>query len=305
MGDILKSTPEALGFLIGLLFILILLAFISSLFAEVISRNLRLRSKTLEEGVRNLLGGELARSFYSHPLIRGFARANPKNIDKPAYLPSRVFSSVLLDIVSPEYMRQSDRYSTIRDAVFKLADFDLRRLLSVFLEDSGGDLKTLQKDIEFWFESAMSRMSVRYQRKIQTVLFIIGFAVSIALNADAIMMANTLSTAPMVKSAISQMLQKEMEKSEPEPQPKYAKQPQLPRHIRIRLEIQSQLQDLSILGWSSSEGSVRGLPRYPLDWVVKVLGFLITAFAVAFIAPILFDLLSKLVNLRGAESRYT
>jgi hypothetical protein len=53
------------------------------------------------------------------------------------------------------------------------------------------------------------------------------------------------------------------------------------------------------LGWHPEE--LQGMT--PSDWVIKVLGWIVTALAVSLGAPFWFDLLKKLVNIRSSGNQ--
>ena len=54
------------------------------------------------------------------------------------------------------------------------------------------------------------------------------------------------------------------------------------------------------LGWKLKANDPRDLPHSPRLWAGKVIGILITTFALMLGAPFWFDLLSKLVRVRGS-----
>ena len=296
MDEIIKSIPSATRYFFGLIFIFSLLALVSSLVAEAISGMLRLRSRTLEMTVRSLLGEDVATKFYSHPFIAGLARAVPTDIGKPAYIPSGVFALVLLDIISPRYMSESDPLAAIRKGVHKLKDPGLKDLLDLFLGEAQGDIGRLQERIRFWFDYSMDRFSPLYRRKIQArVLIPLAFVLSFALNGDAIRMAKTLSESEHATSVILQAAQKRINDLK---MPGEAEESR-----RIVADVVSQLDELSLLGWSADRASLRAVPLSAKGWFMKVMGLFISAVAVAFLAPILFGLLNKVVGLRDAEQK--
>lgn len=321
MGDFLKSLPEATSSFLGLLFFLMLLALMCSLITEYVSHARRLRAKTLEKGIKNLLGEELTIRFYSHPYIKGFALAEPRALDKPAYIPSRIFAWVLLDIICTG-KTSSQRFNDLCEAISKLAEGDLKRLFSVFIQESDGDIKKLHSNIQFWFENAMGRVSAWYRLKVQKILFVIGLAVSLMLNADAVMVVKILSRAPMIRSSIAKIAEKNIEsialrKAVEKPDQAARKgdviseaMERLPPDITGRpltsyaqaltelVEYYSR--ELDLLGWSRSRWE--GMHSIG-QFISKLVGLLITAFSVAAIAPLLFDIVNRLVNIRGSERR--
>jgi hypothetical protein len=158
-----------------------------------------------------------------------------------------------------------------------------------------GDVGRLQSEIELWFLDATERMSIIYRNKIMYLLLLLGFVISFVLNADAIMITNTLSIAPTVRSAVSKMVEEEINK------PRSAET--LQRQMEVAQTFQTLVQDLQVLGWSRMPGSRRGFPFSLKGLVLKLLGFSITAVSIMFIGPCLFELLNRFVNIGSNRQR--
>lgn len=105
---------------IGLIFVYLLMGLILSAVTELISSWLHWRAKTLQEALHNLLdasgggiGDDWVEKLLKHPLVQGLSRprgaeepalakeesatAHPERT--PAYIPARIFSTALLDLV--------------------------------------------------------------------------------------------------------------------------------------------------------------------------------------------------------------
>lgn len=105
---------------IGLIFVYLLMGLILSAVTELISSWLHWRAKTLQEALHNLLdasgggaGDDWVEKLFKHPLVQGLSRprgaeepalaaeesatAHPERT--PAYIPARIFSTALLDLV--------------------------------------------------------------------------------------------------------------------------------------------------------------------------------------------------------------
>ena len=106
---------EVLEIGIGIVFVIIFLSLVSTTVTESIARILKLRSGTLQDGIRNLLndpeGSGLAGKLYKHPLIERLGRQGKgtksadelpaKRAGRPSYVPSRVFAAALFDVIAP------------------------------------------------------------------------------------------------------------------------------------------------------------------------------------------------------------
>ena len=83
---------------IGILFVWILLAAITSAVQDWISQWLKWRATMLEESIRNILADdELTQQFYDHPLIKGLHSKGGKR--KPSEIPNKQFASVVFDML--------------------------------------------------------------------------------------------------------------------------------------------------------------------------------------------------------------
>ncbi|HMN26911.1 MAG TPA: hypothetical protein PKE45_02060 [Caldilineaceae bacterium] len=129
---------------IGLALIYMLFAVICSALNEWLAGILKLRARTLREGIQKLLsdpnGEHLAKQFFEHPLFRGLTPGN--NQAFPSYIPARTFARILIDIVSPAQGARQDLtelYKRIRDVVANLSssDNDLGRPVLIVTEEWG------------------------------------------------------------------------------------------------------------------------------------------------------------------------
>lgn len=91
---------------IGIFFVYLLLSLVCTSIMEVISSVMNQRGKTLFEGVKNLLNDPnftgLAQQLYSHGLVSSISEyaSNPSKPNRlPSYVPSKILSSALVDIL--------------------------------------------------------------------------------------------------------------------------------------------------------------------------------------------------------------
>ena len=182
--------------------------------------------------------------------------------------------------------------------------------------------------IETWFNDSMDRLQGVYKRKTQVTAFIIGTILAFILNVDSIHVAASLWREPTLRQSIVAEAQSYANQNQNLPTP-----PASPTTSQAISNLQTQLQVLNIpFGWTSEivdtggrqcalipfrSNQIWGIPGQnaqggpsckqlndvPLDpasWLVKVLGFLITGLATAQGAPFWFDILKKMVNVRGS-----
>ena len=92
----------------------------------------------------------------THPLMRNV----PTTL--PSYVPARNFSLALLETLRDG--SKTPLFSQAERTVAALPEGDLKKTLSLFLEDAGGDLDAFRAHLEHWFDDAMDRVSGIYTR---------------------------------------------------------------------------------------------------------------------------------------------
>jgi hypothetical protein len=217
---------EVLEVGVGVTLILLFISLICTAAREALEIGLRTRAADLERGIRELLkdrdGTGITRDLYSHPLIQSLflgdydpgklvsknggvtkymARAARSSL--PSYIPAGNFASAILDIVRTK-AGGTDPLSaaSLRDAVGKLEDCNLRRALLSALDGAENDLAAVKSNLEMWFNGTMDRVSGWYKRRTQTILFVIGLVAAITLNVDIITVAQRLSQDKAMREGI-------------------------------------------------------------------------------------------------------
>jgi hypothetical protein len=114
-----------IGVAIGLILVYFLLSLLCSGVNEAMEAFLRRRAKFLEGGIVDLLGLDLKRQMYEHPLLetlypqKGMPAADeavPRaDRKKPSYIPPKVFSQALLTIVTEGSARLTEKVDAEAD----------------------------------------------------------------------------------------------------------------------------------------------------------------------------------------------
>jgi hypothetical protein len=233
----------------------------------------------------------------------------------------------------------------------------MKRRVSEWFTEGGQEIQKLHDSVEVWFNNKMDRVSGLYKRHTQTMLFVIGLVLSIAVNADTLDLWRRLSTDKALRDGLAtnaantfQLIAKAQADSAAATgaggvlangmrivPPDSASQ----AHARVLYDTtlavlnRTQLR----LGWSTAEARALGVlahrtpaervetvkpaagtrPTKPVtrlkpEWRVelrpwkwyrttfwpKLIGLLVTAFALSLGAPFWFDMLNKVVNIRNA-----
>ncbi len=186
---------------------------------------------------------------------------------------------------------------------------------------------TTRINMETWFNDAMDRLSGTYKRRAQFIAFVIGFVLALILNVDSINVATSLWREPTLRQAIIAQAQSYSPPASCQGITTAAAGP-----LENIPALETQLQALNIpFGWKivpfdtgaslcsllpNRTSQVLGIPirnnlgiltcngitNLPMDlngWLAKILGMLITGAAAAQGAPFWFDILKKIINVRG------
>ena len=281
---------QVLEVVIGLTLIFLVLSIGCSGIKEVIAAIFSLRAKTLENGVRNMLqngpNGFTAQLF-AHPIIQATAPVG----EKPSYISARMFAAALLDLVAPAQANQPRTLESLRAGVSQIPDAKLRATLLNIVDSANGDIEIARLKIEHWFDDTMARVTGWYKRMAQKIIFVAGLILCAAVNADTLMIVKELWTDQALRSAmVAQAGQKVQSTSPAESLDQGGSLRQLANEIR----------DINKppIGWSRDSKDIRIWPGALEDQALKVLGILLTSFAIVLGAPFWFDMLNNVINLR-------
>lgn len=259
---------------IGLTFCYAAVALIVSTLQEALASLLRLRARTLLEGVKTMLNdpgyNALARALYSHALVNphddGTAADERALKFKPSYIEPKLFAIAMLDTIQS----MPGNWAQLGRDIDAIGDEQVRRALQSIYQQANGDLARLQAGIAGWFDSAMERVSGAYKRKSLMVSLALSLLLAILFNIDSIHLFRTLWQQP----ALAAQLSAEM----------------------------------------FDKGAVNALMTLPIGWqgfparvdgafAMQVAGWLLTASTALFGAPFWFDLLQRTVQIRGTGEK--
>ncbi len=168
-----------------------------------------------------------------------------------------------------------------------------KTMLSDALADARGTLDGFMASMERSFDQVMDRVSGWYKRRVQWILLVIALAIVGAANVDSFDIGERLFRDDAVRSAV---VARAAEQTSPltceaEGEPATS--------IDEVAECVDEIESLGLpLGWSDATA-----PDSANGWAFKVIGLLITAFALTLGAPFWFDTLGKLASLRGTGNR--
>ena len=284
---------------IGIIFVWVILAVITSQVQEWIASSLAWRAKMLEDAIEQMLGNpEVKNKLYKHPLIQGLYSSNGKR--KPGGIPQDKFALVLFEEVINSGITVADAKNTfdnLKKSVAALKSKSEGSALTNFAnsldtlligieekaDDATHSITEARVRVESWFNNSMERLGGAYRRRMQIVGIIVGIAVAATLNIDTGAIMNTLWRDPVLRQAIvtqaSQVKETDVQSG------------QTPSIEEIAKNAEK-LNILSLpIGWSS-----KNIPTDANGWVSKIIGILLSGMAAAQGAPYWFDIMRKLVT---------
>jgi hypothetical protein len=278
---------------IGLIFMYLVLSLLCTVVNEYIATWFKLRATTLKNGLAKLIDDTALKStFDNHGVISGAKKA--AGDDHPSYLSSKDFVTAIIDSLDPK--NPVPGLAEIQAGINKLSvNSDFRDVLIANLTAAEGDINKFRQNLATWFDDVMERLSGVYKRYLKTISLIAGIALAVAMNADTLRVSKALWGDPSLRNQISSAAERYVKEckecTKPDGEVDWDK---LKKGYQ---DAQTKLRPLPI-GWpdTSEDSGARWL-------LLKLLGLLLTGFALSLGAPFWFDLLAKLVKLRGAGAK--
>ena len=286
-----------LNLVIGLIFVYFLLSLACSTVQELIAQYLDLRANNLENWLKSAFKeNKLGEKFLEHRLIDGLTPAGRK----ASYIPSKVFSGVLLDLVNDK--EEPYTINSIKDSI-KNSELpeDLKRQLLQTISEAGNGLEELRKNIEGWFNDCMTRIAGTYKKKAQIFLIIISTITVVSFNIDSIQIIQYLYNHPAESEALANTISENIEDLKLEPRDSVYENSTTEQKIESNIKelerIKGEIESAKIpFGWGTNSAVETKLLN-------KILGLFLSVVAGIVGAPFWFDTLNKVVNLRSAGSK--
>jgi hypothetical protein len=212
----------------------------------------------------------LASLVLGHPLVQSLAQAT----GRPSYLPARTFALALLDVLTPGG-QATDDVKAVRNAVAAIESDKVRAALLPIVNQSANTLAELQANIERHFDDVMDRVSGVYKRNSQKIIVVIALVVTVVFNVDTLNAAEKLWVSPALRA---QVVQEGSAVSR--------------AGLSADGKAQGSTVDALPVGWYQ-------VPKSSCEWGLKILGWLLSTFALTLGTPFWFELLTRFVNVRS------
>ena len=273
-----------------------------------------------KENFSTILVDLLRQEFEKHlHEIAVYKSKEPGNAESKELLTQHLFLSSDLEKtieLIKYYGRYFNQYKTAPPN--SLLEEETWRILQLHLKESGYHWESFLRRMETWFDDTMNRVSGWYKRQTQTILFFLGLAIALVLNVDSIQIANRLSTDGEARERLTQLAKQSLDTYKDDPRIKNNVDPSsanaaaemafaVYKHKLDSLVRQSQADlesanNVLALGWENKyDDTKRKITFYSAT--KRVFGFLLTAVAICLGAPFWFDLLNKLMKLRGTGKK--
>ena len=294
----------------GMLFVYLLLSLLCTAIGEYIEAKLNNRAKLLKRGIELLLneskggGIDLAAMLYQHGLIRPLYRDASQ---LPSYIPSRTFAMALWNMATATAGGGgvTNELTVVRGAVADLPNEELRTALLTLIDEADGDLARARANVEQWYDGAMDRVSGWYKRRTAFTMLALGVGMAAALNADTINIATALSRDATLRATVVAAAEERLGTT-PESAAQAPAADADQRDQEATQAVKAAYADVAALGlpigwvWAPANADdLRQLPGSAGGWLLKLLGILLTGFAVSQGAPFWFDLLNKFMVVRS------
>ena len=296
---------------IGMILIYLVLSLIMTSVQEAIHAFGKTRARNLQQALLELMQGDeqVRNQFYNHPLIFALHQGTPAagTIAKkhlPSYIPRETFSAAFMDVMEREEAIEAALPPGLREAYE-----GLKRAAATRTEG-------VRAEIERWYDAAMDRASGRFKRHSQFTLFILSLALATLLNINSLTIAQYLAVSPQQRELLTALAQQASDAQNGQGATTSEGQPDVRQNLLSQEQINrltGEINEIGLpIGWR--DGSIgwieRGFPGREIvspfhsleafmAWLLLVLGYLMTAFAMMLGAPFWFDVLNKFMVIRG------
>ena len=184
--------------------------------------------------------------------------------------------------------------------------------LKTLWADAQGDVSKFRAALEEWFDVTMERTTGWYKKHTQGVLLIIGFLIAMVFNVDTIKLAGVLSKNPQLRDQIIRQADNYIKthKDQLNTHQTSAKDSLQGLWTQADSLLKTDIADANKalgIGWQCTSVKAHHNKCFHGEKVCirshltiySVIGWIITAFALSLGAPFWFDLLNKLMKLRG------
>ena len=295
---------QLLNVIIGLTLVYVIFSSIASALFDSVEILVKRRGKLLALGIAEILrrlsddvNADL-KQLYEHSLINSLYEGDfaPGSRKLPSYIPPVRFARAVLMLAEDALAADP----TATGPFVRLKRYAERLVGQRALAQGESVVAATEAELVDHFNTSMERVSGWFARYARGVLLVIGLVLSVAANIDTLQIVRTLSMDPLLAERIADSAASYVDRrAESVP---VASGDALDQQIDIIKKNREIAESLGLpLGWLEGEfAHCFGREAAFDDSIKKLIGLLLTAFALSFGATFWFDLLSKLVELRSS-----
>lgn len=282
---------ETLDILIGMMTVYFIFGIACTAIVETISAWACIRSQNLEVALNEFLSGELAQNqqfitqFFEHPLIQSLSKGNQ---GRPSYIPPDIVAQVVEALVVSK-----SAMATLSAGVNALPgnakNNRIKGILETVVAQTGNNAATFRNAVAKQFDAVMDRASGWYKRKMQTITLIVATVLVLGGNIDSLNLATVLASNPEVREKMVAIAQQEVNEAKNQAQDE----------DRIATTEGKYKHAIAVMQSAGFELGWKGWPQGAAEWLAKVMGLLVTIFAVSLGGPFWFDILQRVMQVRS------
>jgi len=226
--------------------------------------------------------------------------------------PSPCLSTIIddLDRECPELMkRASDLPEHLKQNLLSLAEQS--RLKAESFE---AEVRQLETEVANWFDHSMERASGVYRRNAKGVALLIGFLVALLINADTLHMMSRLSKDSLLRETIAQAADQAVQNSSspgqaavaPASASPVAANPASANLENVKNAVDAALDEIPLpIGWDTVNVKEQeaGDRQWKIPLLRRAIGWGVTGIALSMGASFWYDLLQRVVQVRGTGKR--
>ena len=324
---------------IGLLVVFLLFSIVVSGINEWLAQAFGRRGAYLRTGMERLINDPAV--FYRvlhHPLIGSLYQKQATQGKPPSYVDSKNFALAIADVLlaraSASYTSQSSSntlsVTALQSAIVSpaLAASPIGIAIGPILEQAEGDLNRALAGLEAWFNCGMDRVEGWYKARTHKMIFIIGLGVAALCNVDTIEIYRALNTSAPLRSSLVTSAENmvatgkagDITITNSGSRPLTAAEQESLRHLinslgstasttlplgYACLNATAPSTALKTSTWDEclKEFKATNANRSASDWLIKLLGWTLSALSGTLGASYWFALLTKAINIRGSGSK--
>ncbi len=278
---------ETLDVLIGLATVYLVFGIACTGIVEAVSGWFGMRSRNLEVAINEFLAGTLkdgeafADAFFDHPLVQSLSKDTS---GRPSYIEPETVGRVVESLLT-RGKSDAELSEALKNLGGTVNDNRINGLLSSLVAQTGGDPVEFRKAVETHYKAVMERASGWYKRYTQKVVIVAAAVLVIGGNVDTFSIATSLSSNPTARAEMLEIANSMLG------------DPNVKENLsgkEAKLNLEQTLSDIENAGIQFGWKDRSDLSNVP----AKIIGFLVSIFAISLGAPFWFDILQRFMQVR-------